>query len=94
MSDVKCWDIKAGIKDVYGTTHWRTIGTIFTSPDCEINRGLSGTKKNAKGEPIISPAGFVIDFPNCQGIIVPRQLRKNSGDDGLPGEAGEGDVPV
>lgn len=68
---MKLFDIKIANKDIYGKTHWRTIGTVFAGDDGSLTR-VSDTKKDNQGNPAIVPVGFVIDYPNCQGIIVPR----------------------
>ena len=80
---MKLFDIKVANKDVYGKTHWRTIGTVFAGDDGSLQR-LSDTKKDRDGNPVSIPAGFVIDFPQCNGIIVPRPAREKESDGGPP----------
>lgn len=83
---MKLYDIKIANKDVYSKTHWRTIGTVFAGDDGSLTR-VSETKKDNQGNPAIVPVGFVIDYPNCQGIIVPRPKKaavENDGTDESP----------
>jgi len=68
---MKLFDIKVVNKDLYGKSHWRTIGTVFASDDGSLTK-MHDTKKDNDGNPVIVPVGFVIDYPNAQGIIVPR----------------------
>jgi hypothetical protein len=61
---MKLYDIKVATKDRENKTHWHTIGTVFTSDDTI----LKGTNDK--------PAGFVINWPEAQGIIVAREKKK------------------
>lgn len=79
---MKLFDIKIVNKDLYGKSHWRTIGTVFASDDGSLVK-LSDTKKDSKGNPATVPVGFVIDFPNAQGIIVPRPKKTTQNNDGV-----------
>jgi hypothetical protein len=90
---MKIFDIKAAIKDVYGKTHWRTIGTVFAADDGSLI-GLPTGNFDNEGNPVSKPAGFSIDYPTCQGIIVPRpkKVREPGSDDSIP-PTGDG-VPV
>jgi len=79
---MKLFDIKIANKDIYGKTHWRTIGTVFASDDGGLTK-LHDTKKDNNGNPLMVPVGFVIDFPNAQGIIVPRPKKTTVQNDGV-----------
>lgn len=88
---MKLFDIKAGIKDVYGKTHWQTIGTVFASDEGSL-LGTETGKVDGNGDPILKPAGFNINYPQCQGIIVPRPKKvREPSDDGEqhPTDTGE-----
>jgi hypothetical protein len=87
---MKLFDLKVANKDVYGKTHWRTIGTVFASDDGSLVK-THDTKKDQDGNPAIVPVGFTIDFPQAQGIIVPRpKKQREPGDDGEPAPTDEG----
>lgn len=72
---MKLFDLKAAMKDVYGKTHWRTIGTVFASDDGSLVK-YHETKKDENGNPTMVPVGFVIDYPQCNGIIVARPKKQ------------------
>lgn len=61
---MKCYDIKIAKPSGEGKTFWRTIGTVFLGDDATVK----GTDDK--------PATFVIDYPKCNGIIVPRPEKK------------------
>jgi len=61
---MKLYDIKIGRKGKDDKTFWRTIGTVF-----------AGDEAHLKGQND-KPLGFSIDYPECQGIIVPREAKK------------------
>ena len=77
---MKLYDIKVANKDIYGKTHWRTIGTVFAGDDGSLSRH-SDTKKDREGNPASTPAGFVIDYPQCNGIIVPRPTKEREAEE-------------
>jgi hypothetical protein len=77
---MKLYDLKIANKDIYGKVHWRTIGTVFASDDGGLIR-CSDTKKDREGNPAIVPVGFVIDYPQCNGIIVPRPAKQKEADE-------------
>lgn len=84
---MKLFDLKIANKDIYGKTHWRTIGTVFAGDDGSLTK-LSDTKKDEDGNPVMVPVGFCIDYPQCQGIIVPRP-KKEREQEGPPQAASE-----
>lgn len=90
---MKLFDIKVANKDLYGKTHWRTIGTVFASDDGSLYKKHE-TKTDAAGNPQIVPVGFVIDYPNCQGIIVPRPLRLTDREDSSPESPDGPEAPI
>ena len=61
---MKCFDIKIGIKTGNSKTFWKSIGTVFLSDESVVE----GTNGKA--------ASFVIDYPACTGIIVPREQKE------------------
>jgi len=78
---MKLFDLKAAIKDVYGKTHWRTIGTVFAADDGSLVKRET-VITNGEEKLVDKPTGFVIDYPTCQGIIVPRPKKtREPGDD-------------
>ena len=75
----KIYDIVLAKKGGENQTFWRTIGTVFGDETTHISR--------ANGKPIT----FVIDYPEAQGIIVPRKKKaekENAPEEGkfLPGD--------
>jgi len=62
---MECFDIKIGKKGPENKTFWRTIGTAFF-PD-----GMAANLTDVK------PFTFVIDYPATNGIIVPRDKKKD-----------------
>jgi hypothetical protein len=74
----KRYEIKVAIRYGEGQTHWKTIGSVFTSPDTHL------VGNNNK------PASFVLDWPEAQGIIVPVKEKddknKNTSNNDLPSD--------
>ena len=90
---MKLYDLKVANKDVYGKTHWRTIGTVFAGDDGSLTR-VNPNKLDRDGNPMTVPVGFVIDFPQAQGIIVPRPLRPVNSEEPMPQTDESEDCPV
>jgi len=74
---MKLFDLKAALPDTYGKTHWLTVGTIFASDDGCLMKS-SEKKRDGNGNPEIVPVGFVINYPACKGIVVPRPKKPTS----------------
>jgi hypothetical protein len=71
---MKLYDLKIVQIGNDGKNHWFTIGKIFAADDgrlekVEIQRTDEGDKSVSK------PVGFVINYPACNGIIVPTQTK-------------------
>lgn len=64
MAKIKRYEIKVAIRYGEGKTFWKTIGSLFASPDTH----LVGNDNK--------PAGFVLDWPEAQGIVVPAEDKK------------------
>jgi hypothetical protein len=79
---MKLFDVKAALVGSDHKTHWRTIGTVFASDNGSL-LGVETGNFDKEQKPILKPAGFTIDWPPCQGIIVPRPKK--------PREPGEDD---
>jgi hypothetical protein len=80
---MKLFDLKIANKDLYGKTHWRTIGTVFAADDGSLIREHE-SKVDKDGNPAMVPAGFVIDYPQGQGIIVPREKKSTAAEEVIP----------
>jgi hypothetical protein len=90
---MKLFDIKVANKDVYGKTHWRTIGTVFANDDGSLFK-YHPTKKDENGNHISQPVGFCIDFPQAQGIIVPRLKKEQSDETSRSGASSEPELLI
>jgi len=64
---MKIYDLKVALKSGSEKTHWKTVGKIFTNDSCKI----AGNENK--------PAGFVIDWPPAQGIVVIYEPPKKEG---------------
>jgi len=78
---MKLFDLKAAIVGSDHKTHWRTIGTVFAGDDGSLI-GLPTGNFDSEGKPLTKAAGFAIDYPTCNGVIVPRPKKvREPGDD-------------
>jgi len=59
----KRYELKVAISYGEGQTRWKTIGCIFAHPDTHL---VSHTGK---------AAGFVLDWPEASGIVVPAEKK-------------------
>jgi hypothetical protein len=78
---LKLYDLKIVQVGSDGKNHWFTIGKVFAADDgrlekVEVQRTDEGDKDVSK------PVGFVINYPPCNGIIVPTQKKEK--DDEIP----------
>jgi hypothetical protein len=77
---MKLFDLKAAITGTDNKTHWRTIGTVFAGDDGSLLSVETGNYAK-DGKAIMKNAGFIIDYPNVQGVIVPRPKKEKSEND-------------
>jgi hypothetical protein len=88
---MKLFDLKAALVGTDHKTHWHTIGTVFAGDDGSLLAVETGNF-TAEGKPVVKNAGFVIDYPQVQGIIVPRPKKVTKPDElekASPTEAGD-----